>query len=292
MCDEHTVDDNERLLAADAITRRRFGVMTGAAGLMALLPIPANAKTIAGKDVTITTPDGTCDAYFVAPTSGKHPAVLVWPDIMGLRPAFRQMADRLAQSGYAVLTVNQFYRDVKSPILGPGESYDQPEARAKIGPWRAKLTQAATISDAKAFIAWIDKQKSVDVKRGLGTTGYCMGGPMTMLTAAERPDRVKAGASFHGGGLATDKPDSPHLLVPKMKAAYLFAVAENDDQRNPTEKDKVREAFAAAKLPAEIEVYAGTLHGWCPPDSKVYNAAQADRAWGRLLALFQNRSSF
>jgi carboxymethylenebutenolidase len=284
MCDEHTVQDYER-----HVSRRDFAVATGAVGLSMLLPTPADAKPIKGRDVVIKTPDGACDAYFVAPTSGRAPAVLVWPDIMGLRPAFRQMADRLAQSGYAVLTVNQFYRSVKAPILGAGETYDQPAVRAKIGPWRALLTPEATTSDAKAFVAWIDAQREVDRKRGLGSTGYCMGGPMTMRTAAAVPGRMRAGASFHGAGLATDKPDSPHLLVPQMKAGYLIAVAENDDARNPTEKETVRAAFAAAKLPAEIEVYAGAMHGWCPPDSRVYNAAQAERAWDRMLALF-NRS--
>ncbi len=287
MCDEHTADDNDTILSADAITRRRFGVLAGAAGVMAVMPLPADAAQIAGTDVTITTPDGTCDAYWVAPKSGKHPAVLVWPDIMGLRPAFRQMADRLAQSGYSVLVVNQFYRSTKAPFLAAGESYDQPDVRARIGPWRALLTQAATISDARAFIAWIDKQPQVNTKRGLATTGYCMGGPMVLLTAAERPDRVRAGATFHGGGMATDKPDSPHLRIPQMKASFLIAVAENDDKRNPVEKEMLRTAFAANKRPAEIEVYAGAMHGWCPPDSKVYNEVQANRAWDRQLALFR-----
>ena len=287
MCDEHTADDNAALLGGDAITRRRFGVLAGAAGVMAMLPTPADAADIAGKDVTITTPDGSCDAYWVAPKTGKHPAVLVWPDIMGLRPAFRQMADRLAQSGYAVLVVNQFYRSTKSPFLAPGESFDQPEVRAKIMPWRALLTQAATISDARVFVAWIDKQAQTDTKRGMATTGYCMGGPMVLLTAAEAPGRVRAGATFHGGGMATDKPDSPHLRIPQMKASFLIAVAENDDAKNPAEKETLRTTFAANKRPAEIEVYPGTMHGWCPPDSKVYNEVQANRAWDRQLALFR-----
>lgn len=285
MCDELTEADNERFLES-AMTRRAFGAATAAAGVAILLPVPANAMAIKGRDVSIVTPDGTADAYFVAPAKGKHPAVLVWPDIMGLRPAFRQMADRLAQSGYTVLTVNQFYRSTRSPFVKPGESFDQPAVRAKIGPYTTALTPAAITSDAKAFLHFIDAQPEVDTKRGIGTTGYCMGGPMTMRTAAVAPDRVRAGASFHGGGLATDAPDSPLRLVPQMKASFLFAIAENDDARSPGDKDKLREAFAAAKLPAEIEVYPGTLHGWCPPDSKVYNKAQAERAWARLLHLF------
>ena len=285
MCDELTAEDNAKFLTG--LSRRQFGAAAGAVGLTMILPSPANALTVSGKTVSIKTPDGVADCWFVAPSSGKHPAVLVWPDIMGVRPAFQQMAKRLAESGYAVLTVNQFYRSTKAPFLKAGESFDQPEVRAKIMPWRELLTTEATIRDAKAFIDFLDAQKSVDKARGIATTGYCMGGPMTMITAAQHPDRVRAGASFHGGGLATDKPDSPHLMVPKMKAGYLFAVAENDDARNPTEKDKVREAFAAAKLPAEIEIYAGTMHGWCPPDSKVYNQVQADKAWDRMLTLFE-----
>jgi carboxymethylenebutenolidase len=208
----------------------------------------------------------------------------VWPDIMGLRPAFRQMADRLAQSGYAVLTVNQFYRSTKAPFLKDGESFDQPEVRARIMPWREPLTQAAITADGKAFVAWLDKQREVDTRRGVGSTGYCMGGPMVMQTAAGTPARVKAGATFHGGGMAAD----PMLaLIPSMQARFLVAIAANDDARAPGDKDKLKAAFAAAKLPAEIEVYADTMHGWTPPDSKVYNQAQAEKAWSRLLETFK-----
>ncbi|QDX27857.1 dienelactone hydrolase family protein [Sphingomonas suaedae] len=285
MCDDLTNADNEKFLKG--VTRREFGAMAGAAGLAALLPAPANAKEVKGRDVTFATPHGTADGYFAAPSSGKHPAVLVWPDVMGIRPAFRQMGERLAQSGYAVLTVNPFYRSVKGQFLQPGESYADPAVRAKIGPWRALLTPEAVVSDAAAYIGWLDEQAEVDVKRGVGTTGYCMGGPFTMRTAAALPGRVKGGASFHGGGLATDKPDSPHLLVPKMKARFLVAVAENDDKRNPQEKELVRKAFADAGLPAEIEVYEGAMHGWCPPDSQVYNQVQAEKAWNRLLETFK-----
>ncbi|MBD8638982.1 dienelactone hydrolase family protein [Sphingomonas sp. CFBP 13733] len=284
MCDEHTADDNEHYLAA--MSRRQFGVMTGAAGLAMLLPVPADAKPISGRDVSIKTPDGQADAYFVAPATGTHPGVLVWPDIMGLRPAFRQMADRLAQSGYAVLVVNQFYRSTKAPFLGPGESYDQPAIRARIAPFRDALTPEATVRDAKSFTAFLDAQPQVDRKRGLATTGYCMGGPMVIRTAAAVSGRIRAGATFHGGGFVTDTPDSPHRLIPALKGSYLIAIAANDDARAPTEKDVLRAAFATAKRPAEIEVYPQTMHGWCPPDSKVYNPVQADRAWGRMLALF------
>ena len=287
MCDELTAADNEKFLASVHPSRRNFGAMVGVAGLAAMLPIPANAAAIKGRDVTIVTPEGTCDAYFVAPTKGKAPAVLVWPDIMGLRPAFRQMADRLAQSGYAVLTVNQFYRSVKAPIISPGEDFGNPDVRAKIMPYTKLLSPVGTVSDAKAFVAWLDAQPQVDTKRGVGTTGYCMGGPMVVRTAAAIPERVRAGGSFHGGGLVGDKPDSPNKLIPQTRASFLIAIAENDDAKAPGDKDVLKRDFAAGG-PAEIEVYAGTMHGWCPPDSKVYNAAQADRAWERLLALFKN----
>ncbi|MDP5277581.1 dienelactone hydrolase family protein [Sphingomonas sp. DG1-23] len=281
MCDDLTEADNARFLA-DAMTRRGFGAAAAVAGIGVLLPAPANALAIKGRDVAIATPDGTADAYFVAPSGGKHPAVLVWPDIMGLRPAFRQMADRLAQSGYAVLTVNQFYRSTKAPFVTPGQGFDAVLGE-KVGPWRKLLTPEATSRDAAAFVAWIDRQPEVNRKRGIGTTGYCMGGPMVMLTAAGSPARVRAGATFHGGGMATD---AMLARIPEMKASYLVAIAANDDAKAPGDKDKLRAAFAAAKLPAEIEVYPGTMHGWCPPDSKVHDQAQADRAWERLLALF------
>ncbi|NYD89011.1 dienelactone hydrolase family protein [Sphingomonas melonis] len=280
MCDELTVKDNARL------TRRQLGLAAGAVGAAMVLPAPADAKPVAGRDVVITTPDGQCDAYFTAPRAGRHPAVLMWPDIMGLRPAFRTMADRLAQSGYAVLVVNQFYRSAKAPIVKPGESFDQPAVRDRIMPWRAALTAAATTSDARVFLAFLDLQKEVDTKRGVGSAGYCMGGPMVLRTAAAQPKRVHAGASFHGAGLVSDAPDSPHTLVPQLAGGYLIAIASNDDARSPNDKVALREAFAAAKRPAEIEVYADAMHGWCVIDSKVYNRPQAERAWGRMLDLF------
>lgn len=280
MCDEHTEADNAKFLGA-ALSRRSFGAATAAAGAMLVLPRAANAMAIKGRDVTITTADGTCDAYFVAPASGKHPAVLVWPDIFGLRPAFRQMADRLAESGYAVLTVNPFYRSLTAPALA--SSGTREAIFGKAAEARKLLTPAAVITDATTFVAFLDKQPEVNKKRGVGTTGYCMGGPLVMQTAAAVPGRVRAGGTFHGGGLAAE----PILaLVPKMQASFLIAIAENDDAKAPTDKDKVRAALDAAKRPAEIEVYKGTLHGWCPPDSEVYNQVQAEKAWARLLALF------
>jgi carboxymethylenebutenolidase len=214
--------------------------------------------------------------------------VIVWPDIFGLRPAFRQMGKRLAESGYAVLVVNPFYRQKKAPTAPEHPDFNDPATRSALMALMGALTQEGAFTDAKAFVAYLDSQSAVDKKKKIGTTGYCMGGPLTMRTAAAVANRVGAGASFHGGGLVTDKPDSPHLLVPKMKAQYLFAIAENDDQKQPEVKDVLRAAFAQAKLPVEIEVYAGTMHGWCPPDSQVYNPEQAEKAWARLLVLFKS----
>jgi len=211
--------------------------------------------------------------------------VLVWPDIFGLRPTFEQMGKRLAESGYSVLVVNPFYRKQKAPTSPEKADFQDPQVRSALMALAGSLNATTTVTDAKAFVAWLDKQSSVDTSRKMGTTGYCMGGPLTMRTAAALPERVGAGASFHGGSLVTDKPDSPHLLVPQMRAQYLFAIAQNDDERQPDAKDKLREAFAAAKLPAEIEVYPA-MHGWCPPDSRVYDEAQAEKAWSRLLVLF------
>jgi len=288
MCDELTEHSNEDFFSSGNLSRRGFGVMSMAA-LAACATSPEGAVAVAERNVTITSADGVIDAHYVAPTSGRHPAVLVWPDIMGLRPAFEVMGKRLAESGYAVLTVNPFYRSQAGRVIADGESFSQPEVRSRLIP----LMQAATSDpentrkDATAAIAWLDRQKEVDTRKGIGTTGYCMGGPLVMRTMAFAPDRVRAGGSFHGGGLVTAAPTSPHLLVPQMKAkAVLIAVAQNDDAQDPTVKDKVKAAFDAQNIPAEVEVYPAQ-HGWCPPDSQVFDQAQADRAWERLLATFQ-----
>ena len=196
----------------------------------------------------------SCDAYFVHPATGSAAAVLVWPDILGLRPAFRAMGKRLAESGYSVLVVNPFYRSKKAPVVPEGASFAA-ATREIVMPLAQALNATTHTTDAKAFIAWLDGQGPVDKSKKIGTTGYCMGGPIVMRTAAAVPDRVGAGASFHGGGLTTNNPDSPHLLVPQMKAQFLFAIAENDDMRDPNSKNILKETFAKANLPAEIEVY-------------------------------------
>ena len=288
MCDERTLREAEdRLRRSVHLTRREFGVLSVGASLAMLLPRAATALEVSGADVEVSTPDGTADCHFVHPVSGAHPGVLVWPDALGLRPVFKEMGRRLAESGYAVLTVNPYYRTERAPVLPEGASFRDEATRKKIFPLMRSLTAGTTVADATAFVGFLDAQETVAGERKMGTTGYCMGGSMTMRTAAAFPDRIGAGASFHGGRLVTDAPDSPHLLVDAMRAHYLFAIAENDDQKDPDAKTALRRAFAAAGLPAEIEVYAGTLHGWCPPDSAVYDEAQAERAWSRLLALFE-----
>ena len=283
MCDQdHFEDDRKQFEALGQVTRRQFGVLVGA-GISLMLPQVANAVAVTESDVTVTTPDGTADCYFVHPATGAAAAVLIWPDIFGLRPAFRQMGKRLAESGYSDLVVNPFYRVKKAPTAEKGAATPIPELR----PLAQALNETTQMTDAKAFIAWLDQQPSVAKNRKVGTQGYCMGGPIAFRTAAAVPDRVGAVASFHGGGLVNDTPNSPHLLAAKTKAQFLVAIAANDDARSPKEKDVLKETFASANVPAEIEVYEGAAHGWCPPDSGVYNEPQAEKAWSRLLALYQ-----
>ncbi len=287
MCDERALDDMDAFeRRRDGVTRREFGTLTAGAGLAMVLPSPAGAESIEGSDVVVTTPDGRADAYFVHPAKGRHPGVLMWPDAFGLRPAMKEMAGRLAKSGYAVLVVNPYYRSGPAPLPEPGTDFSVPEGREKIMALIGTLSPETHARDAKAFVDHLDAQASVDTGRQMGTLGYCMGGPMVVRTAAARADRIGAGASFHGGPLVTDGPDSPHLRASEIDARFLFAIAENDDEQQPEAKDVLRRAFSEAGLEAEIEVYAGALHGWCPPDSRVYNEEQAERAWSRLLVLF------
>jgi carboxymethylenebutenolidase len=288
MCDNDSIDDmNEFARRAGDVSRRQFGALAMGTGVAMMLPPLANAADLTDADIEIKTPDGVADAYLVHPSKGKHPAVLIWPDIFGLRPAFKEMGRRLAESGYTVLVINPFYRTKKAPTAPEHPNFQDPTTRDMLMGLAGTLNATTAVTDATAFVTWLDAQPSVDKKKKMGTTGYCMGGPFTLRTAAAFPDRVGAGASFHGGSLVTDKPDSPHLLIPKIKAQYLFAIAENDDQRQPEAKTVLRDAFAKAHLPAEIEVYAGTMHGWCPPDAQVYNHDQAEKAWSRMQVLFK-----
>jgi carboxymethylenebutenolidase len=263
-------------------TRRDFGVWVASAGLLTALPLVANAAAVIEREVSIPTPDGTSDAYFVAPASGTAPGVLVWPDVFGLRPAFRQMGRRLAESGYSVLVVNPFYRQKKAPTAPQGGQ----TPIAEVLPLMQALSPAMHLSDGKAFVAWLDAQPEVDQTRKLGTTGYCMGGPIAVRTATVAPQRVGAVATFHGSAMVTTAPDSPHRLVAQTQAHYLIAIAEHDDAKDPQAKASLRAAFDSVKLSAEVEVYPAA-HGWCPPDTRVYDAAQAELAWTRMLATFR-----
>jgi carboxymethylenebutenolidase len=282
MCEQDSFDhDRQEYERQGLVTRRQFGVMLGA-GMAMMLPSVANAAAVTESEVTITTPDGVADCYFVHPASGTAPAVLMWPDIFGLRPAFRQMGKRLAESGYSVLVVNPFYRIHKAPTAISGTATPIQD----LMPLARSLNETTEFTDAKAFIAWLDTQASVDKSRKIGTQGYCMGGPMAFRTSAAVSDRIGAVATFHGGGLVTDQPNSPHLEAAKSKAQFLVAIASNDDARSPNDKVVLKETFAKASLPAEIEVYEGAAHGWCPPDSSVYSEPRAEKAWARLLALY------
>jgi carboxymethylenebutenolidase len=289
MCDNDAFDDMVEYRLRAGLSRRQFGALGLGVGLVSLVPAVSDGAEleVSESDVDIKTPDGTCDAYFVHPAKGAHAGVLMWPDIFGLRPAFRQMGKRLAQSGYAVLVVNPFYRKQHAPTAPEHPNFDDPPTRDALMALAHSLSVDTAATDAHAFVAWLDAQPAVSKKHKLGTMGYCMSGPLTLRTAAAFPDRIGAGASFHGGGLVTDKPDSPHLLIPKIKARYLIAIAANDDEKQPDAKDVLKKAFADAKLHAEVEVYAGTKHGWCPIDSQVYDHDQAEKAWGRMLELFK-----
>jgi len=282
MCDQdHSEDELKRYEALGLVTRKQFGMMLGA-GIAMMLPKVANAAAVTESDVNVMTPDGTADCYFVHPATGTAPGVLVWPDIFGLRRAFRQMGKRLAESGYSVLVVNPFYRAKKAPTAEQGAA----TPIQGLMPLMQALTETTHMTDAKAFIGWLDQQASVAKNRKMGTQGYCMGGPIAFRTAAAMPDRVGAVGSFHGGGLVANGANSPHLQAAKSKAQFLIAIAENDDMRAPTDKTVLKDTFAKAGLTAEIEVYTGSMHGWCPPDSGVYSEPLAEKAWSRLLALY------
>lgn len=277
-------------------SRRDFIALSIAAGLAAAAGGALAADLpVTESDVTIKTPDGTCDAAFIHPASGAHPGVLIWADAFGLRPAMRDIGRRIAAEGYSVLVPNPFYRIGKAPLFTNAAVFDfqNQDDMAKLRPLMASVNAAGAIEkDAPAYVAFLDQQPQVDRARKIGTQGYCMGGPLVVKTAAIVPDRIGAGASFHGGGLVTDKPDSPHLLAPRIKAQMYFAIASNDDARQPDAKIKLKDAFAAAHVPAEIDVYPAK-HGWCVPDmpkengAPIYDKVEAERAWSKLLALYK-----
>jgi carboxymethylenebutenolidase len=312
MCDESTEAENEAYLDSVRISRRELAMGAGAT-LAAVLtgcsssggpgPAPATAASptaapaapgpenaappaTSGQMVEIDAPDGKAEAFFVTPASGQHPGVVVWPDVAGLRDAFKEMATRLAGAGYAVLVVNQYYRSTKLPVLTSFAEWRTEEGKAKIAPMREAITPEGVTRDGAAFVAWLDQQKEVDKGKRIAAAGYCMGGPYTLRTAAAAPERVGVIASFHGGGLVTNEPTSPHALLPKLKVAALICIAQNDDQKEPEAKTKLKEAAAQANIAAEIEVYPAQ-HGWCTIDSPVYDKEQAERAWARMLETFE-----
>ncbi|HEY0341871.1 MAG TPA: dienelactone hydrolase family protein [Steroidobacteraceae bacterium] len=285
MCDNDSYDDIlKHESTAGRLSRRRFGALGLGAGLISMLPPVVNAAAVTETEVDIATPDGVANAYFVHPSHGVHPGVLIWPDVFGLRPFFRQLGRHLAESGYSVLVVNPFYRIKREPLT---PDFDNPVTRTTMTERLSSLTPRVMEADAKAFIPYLDAQRAVDKKRKLGTAGYCIGGPLTFRTAAAFPDRIGAGASFHGNNLVTNDEDSPHLLIPKMQARYLVGIAENDDARTPDAKNVLRDSFQKAHREAEVEVYAGAQHGWCTADVRTYNQEAAEKAWGRLLVLFK-----
>ncbi|HET7281931.1 MAG TPA: dienelactone hydrolase family protein [Sphingomicrobium sp.] len=284
MCDS---DNNQGFVVDTSFTRRSVVLTISSAVAVAGLPTPALAANVIETDVMVPTPDGSADAALFHPAgAGSWPAVLMWPDILGLRPVFREMGRRLAAEGYVVLVPNPFYRVKRAPVVTGPFDFNKPEDRAKLKGLTDALTDAAIDRDAAAYIAFLDKQKQTNRRKAAGVQGYCFSGPFAFHTGAVRSDRIRAVATFHGGGLVTKNPDSPHLLIPKTKASFVVAIARNDDQKQPDAKDILKATFAAAKRPAIVEVYPAD-HGWCVPGSQTYDQASAERAWAELLRLYR-----
>jgi carboxymethylenebutenolidase len=289
MCDS---DNNQGFIVDTSVTRRSVILTISSVAAVAGLPAEAFAAAkVAETDVTIATGDSNADAVLFHPAGkGSWPAVLLWPDILGLRPVFREMGRRLAAEGYTVLVPNPFYRSQRAPVVTGTFDFNKPEDRARLMAQRDKLTNANVDTDAAAYIAYLDKLKQVDRRKGAGVQGYCFSGSFAFRTAAVRSDRIRAVGSFHGGGLVTGEPSSPHLLIPKTRAAFLVAIARNDDQQQPEAKNVLKAAFAAAKRPATVEVYPAD-HGWCVAGSQSYNEPAAEKAWAALLKLYRSQLS-
>jgi carboxymethylenebutenolidase len=284
MCDS---DNHQGYIADTSFTRRSVVLTISSVAAVAALPSSALAVEVIETEVTVPTPDGAADAALFHPAgAGSWPAVLMWPDILGLRPVFREMARRLASSGYTVLVPNPFYRVKRAPVVTGPFDFNSPTDRAKLEGLRDALTNAAIDRDAAAFITFLDKQKQTNRRKAAGVQGYCFSGPFAFHTGAARSDRVRAVATFHGGGLVTKDANSPHLLIPKTKASFVVAIARNDDQKQPDAKDMLKATFAAAKRPAIVEVYPAD-HGWCVPGSQTYDQPSAERAWAELLRLYR-----
>lgn len=282
--------DQDQLAAMDGRVNRRTFAKLGALATLAACTAPDEASAQQGRlsenDARFDAPGGTMDAYFVHPAEGKYPAIVVWPDIAGLRDSFISMSRRLAREGYAVLLLNPYYRNAPAPQFEDFDDWREQGGMEKVGPWREQLTAANVMETAKAVVAFLDKQDAVDTAKGIGTQGYCMGGPFTVWTAAAVPERVKAAASFHGGGLVGEDATAPVKLLGQTQASFLFAIAKNDDARAPGDKDALKAAAAEAGRPAEVEVYQGD-HGWTVDDSPVFDVDAADKAWDRLLNLYK-----
>ena len=288
MCDEAKLEE----WARQAITRRRFGALTGAAAVAACAPGEASGESedkpgLVENGVTFKTTDGTMDAFFVHPDEGKHPGVIFWPDIASLREAKRNMARRLAGEGYSVLVLNPYYRDVEGEQFADFAAFIDQGGFGQVGPWREKLTAEAIGRDATSAVNWLDRQSTVDAGKGIGTQGYCMGGPFTIWSAAAVPSRIDAAASFHGGGLVREgNPLSPHNVLDEVEARLLIAVAQDDDADDPAVKTIFAEAAEEAGVPATVAVYEGD-HGWTVPDSPAYAEPAAERAYRDLLELYR-----
>ena len=292
MCDETTERELDAHLKKRALTRRGFTAGVSATIATSSLLTVALAKPkfepseLTEAEVSIPTPDGDADALFVHPANGAHAAVIMWPDVHGVRPAFFDMARRLAGAGYSVVAVNPYYRTHKGRLFFDGLTIRDPGGRELVAPHYSLFSPQTVATDAEAITSWLDEQAAVDSARGIGTVGFCMTGSWTLRAAAAVPARIKAACSFHGGGLVTDTEDSPHLLASKISGGVLIAIAENDHEREPHAEGALVEAFKEAGVPAEIEVYKDAMHGWVPPDSRAHDPEHADRAWGRMLALF------
>lgn len=292
MCDRDQLADMgrkaRRRTAAAELSRRQFAAMGAVATVIACSPLDsavAQAARLAESTVTFDAPDGRMDGFFVHPAQGKFPAIIVWPDIAGVRDAFMSMSRRLARQGYAVLVLNPYYRDEAAPQFDDFDAFREGGGMDKVTPWREKLTAAAVMDTAKAVVAYLDTQDEVDTARGIGVQGYCMGGPFAVWTAAAAPERVKAVASFHGGRLVGEDETSPVKLIGQTQASYLFAIARDDDRNAPADKTALKAAADAAGRPAEVKVYRGD-HGWTVADSPAYNYDEDDASWEQLLDLY------
>jgi carboxymethylenebutenolidase len=284
MCDS---DNNQSFVVDASFTRRSVMLTMSSVVAAASLPACAAAANVTESDVMVPTPDGSADAALFHPAgAGSWPAVLMWPDILGLRPVFREMGRRLAAEGYVVLVPNPFYRTKRAPIVTGAFDFNDPKQVQPLLALKATLTDAAIDKDAAAFISFLDEQKQTNRRKGAGVQGYCFSGPFAFHTGAVRSDRIRAVATFHGGGLVTKDPNSPHLLIPKTKASFVVAIARNDDQKQPDAKDVLKATFAAAKRPAVVEVYPAD-HGWCVAGSPTYDQASAEKAWAELLRLYR-----